>query len=113
MSGMAHMKKYSAHHFVPAVDYIQANRIRLRAMEDMEKVMAGIDAYVTPMFVGSSNFITNITGHPEVIVPSGFNDGGTPVSISCVGKLYSETEPLALAHAFQNATDFHLKHPVF
>ena len=80
-------------------------------MEEMGKVMAGIDAYVTPTFVGPTNFITNITGHPEVIVPSGFNDKGTPVSISFVGKLYGETEPLALAHAFQIATDFHLKHP--
>ncbi|MFC1508681.1 amidase [Candidatus Omnitrophota bacterium] len=111
MNEMDYNNFFSGYHFVSAVDYIQANRVRLRAMEEMEKAMGGIDAYVTPTFVGPTNIITNITGHPEVIVPSGFNDKGTPVSISFVGKLFGEEKILALAHNFQKTTDFHLKYP--
>ncbi|MCE5251451.1 amidase [bacterium] len=105
------LKRYPAYHLVPAVDYIQANRARTHAMKAMEAVMADIDAYVTPTFVGPTNWLTNITGHPEVIVPHGFNERGCPVSISFVGRLYDEATLLALARTYQNATGFHLKHP--
>jgi len=97
---------FRRHRFVPAVEYIQANRARTLLMQRMDEVMADID-----VFVGSSLGLTNLTGHPEVVIPNGFRENGTPVSISFTGKLFGETEALALAHAYQQATGFHLKHP--
>jgi len=96
---------------IPAVEYIQANRARTMLMGEMEAVMDGIDVFVTPSYGGSVLLTTNLTGHPAVIVPNGFRENGTPVSISFIGKLFGEGELLAAAKAYQDATDFHLRHP--
>ncbi|HEX6559906.1 MAG TPA: amidase [Longimicrobiales bacterium] len=97
--------------FIPAVEYIQANRVRTLLMQEMAKAMAEIDVFVTPSFGGNVLLLTNLTGHPAVVVPSGFAQDGTPVSISFIGRLYGEAELLAVAKAYQDATGFHLKHP--
>ncbi len=97
--------------FVPAVEYIQANRARYLVIQAMEKMMANIDVYVTPSFGGSNLLLTNLTGHPCVVVPNGFDKKGSPISISFVGRLYDEAATLALAKIYQDATDFHQKHP--
>ena len=115
--------------FIPAVEYIQASRARRLAMQAVAKVFDGFDVIVAPT---SSNqlVITNLTGNPAVILPNGFrgqgapkpptddpgdfqNVGGpgTPVSLTFLGKLYGEAKLLALARAYQNATEFHHKHP--
>jgi len=97
---------------IPAVEYIQANRLRTKVMAAMAERMTDIDVYVTPSFVGDNLLLTNLTGHPQVVLPNGFKESGSPTSISFVGRLYGETETLALAKAYQDATDFHTKHPV-
>ncbi len=97
---------------VPAVEYIQANRARTLLLEAMAEVMSEVDVYVTPSYGGSNLTLTNLTGHPCVVLPNGFREDGTPTSISFIGKLYGESETLAVARAYQEATDFHLRHPV-
>jgi Asp-tRNA(Asn)/Glu-tRNA(Gln) amidotransferase A subunit family amidase len=97
--------------FIPAVEYIQANRVRTMLMGAMEAAMDGVDVFITPSYGGSVLLTTNLTGHPAVTVPAGFRDDGTPVSISFIGRLYGEAELLAVARAYQEATGFHRKHP--
>lgn len=97
--------------FIPAVEYIQANRIRTLLMAEMARRMAGLDVYVAPSFGGNNLLLTNLTGHPAVVVPNGFNDKGSPTSISFIGNLFEEAKTLRVALAFEEATDFHLKHP--
>lgn len=97
--------------FIPAVEYIQANRVRTLLMQEMAKAMQDVDVFVTPSYGGNVLLLTNLTGHPAVVLPSGFNADGTPVSVSFVGQLYGEAELLAVAKAYQDATDFHLKRP--
>jgi Asp-tRNA(Asn)/Glu-tRNA(Gln) amidotransferase A subunit family amidase len=97
---------------IPAVEYIQANRIRTVVMQKMADLMETIDVYVSPTYGGGNLLLTNLTGHPSVVVPEGFRKDGTPVSITFTGKLYGEGATLAVARAFQEATDFHRKHPV-
>ncbi|MFQ5770154.1 MAG: amidase family protein [bacterium] len=99
-------------HMIPAVEYIQANRVRTKVMAAMAELMSQIDVYVVPSFGGSNLLLTNLTGHPAVVLPNGFTEKGTPTSISFIGKLFGEAETLAVAKAYQDATDFHLKHPV-
>jgi Asp-tRNA(Asn)/Glu-tRNA(Gln) amidotransferase A subunit family amidase len=96
---------------IPAVEYLRANRIRTLVMQEMEEALAGVDAYVVPSFGGDHLLMTNLTGHPGVVVPNGFAADGTPTSITFMGRLYGESEALALAHAYQQATDFHLRRP--
>jgi Asp-tRNA(Asn)/Glu-tRNA(Gln) amidotransferase A subunit family amidase len=100
---------FRASRFIPAVEYIQANRVRYLIMQDMQKI--DVDVYVAPSFGGDNLLLTNLTGHPCVVLPNGFNDEGSPTSISFIGRLYGEATLLAVAKAYQDATDFHLKHP--
>ncbi len=97
--------------FIPAVEYIQANRVRYALIQDMGRLMQDIDLYVTPSFGGDNLLLTNLTGHPCVVVPNGFSTRGTPTSISFVGQLFGEAKLLAAARAYQESTDFHRKHP--
>lgn len=96
--------------FIPAVDYINANRVRTQVMRTWEKLMDSVDVIVAPTNSGQL-LATNLTGHPAVILPHGFRENGTPLSLTFVGRLFDEATLLRMAHAYQQATDFHLKHP--
>lgn len=96
---------------IPAVEYIQANRVRRLAMQEMRKTLAGLDAYISPTFGGANLLLTNLTGHPAVVLPIGFRADRTPTSLSICGNLFREDAALALAHAFQRVTDFHRQRP--
>jgi Asp-tRNA(Asn)/Glu-tRNA(Gln) amidotransferase A subunit family amidase len=95
------------------VEYIQANRVRYLAMQEMQKILAqaGVEVYVAPSFGGDNLLLTNLTGHPCVVLPNGFDEKGHPRSISFMGRLYGEAAVLAVANAYQTGTDFHEKHP--
>ena len=95
----------------PAVEYVQATRLRTVVMRQMADTMSDLDAYVVPTFGGKNSLLTNLTGHPAVCVPNGFRKNGTPTSIEFVGALYAEGKLLALAHAYQYATRLHLARP--
>ena len=96
---------------VPAVEYIQANRVRTMLMHAMAEILSEIDVYVAPSRVGDNLLLTNLTGHPCVVLPNGFRKDGTPTSITFMGNLFGEAETLAVARAYQDATGFHKKHP--
>lgn len=96
---------------IPAVEYINANRARRLLMQMMDEMLKEIDLYVAPTFGGGSLLATNLTGHPAVVLPNGFREDGTPTSITFTGKLYDEGRLLAVAGAYQKATNHHLKYP--
>ena len=98
--------------FIPAVDYIRANRVRTLAIAAMDRLMREVEVLVVPSFGGDMLLLTNLTGHPAVVLPDGFRTSdGTPTSLSFIGRPYGETDLLAVAHAFQQATGFHLRRP--
>lgn len=97
--------------FVPAVEYIQANRARTILMEEMLEAIQDVDVYVSPSFVGGNLLLTNLTGHPSVVVPNGFTADGMPTSITFNGHLFEEGLVLSLARAYQRHTDFHRQKP--
>jgi Asp-tRNA(Asn)/Glu-tRNA(Gln) amidotransferase A subunit family amidase len=96
---------------LPAVEYVQMNRLRMLMMQQMEVALREVDVYVAPHGGGPNNSATNLTGHPAVTVPNGFDDDGKPTGILFVGKLYGEADMLGVAKAYQDATDFHLQYP--
>ncbi|MCX6572133.1 MAG: amidase [Candidatus Aminicenantes bacterium] len=97
---------FRQHELVPAVQYIQANRARYRLMEAYHEFFKDMD-----VLVGSALGPTNLTGHPEVAFPQGFDSKGQPAVLRLTGRLFGEADILLLAHAFQQKTDFHLKRP--
>lgn len=97
--------------FIPAVEYIQANRHRTRLINAMATMFEDIDLYVAPSFEGDNLLLTNLTGHPCVVLPNGFDEEGAPVSITFVGNLFDEATVAAVAWKFQQEAGYHLQHP--
>ena len=101
--------------FIPAVEYINAQRHRTILMQEVNKVVQKFDAIICPSrgAEGNQSAITNLTGHPVVCVPTGFDKKyNLPTGISFVGKLYDEASILKIAAAYQDATNWNKMHPV-
>jgi Asp-tRNA(Asn)/Glu-tRNA(Gln) amidotransferase A subunit family amidase len=151
--GFAWPNTFRSAHFVPAVDYINANRARALLMKQWWDLFKAFDVIVTPTGGTGQLQQTNLTGNPAVIVPNGFREAPplgpgtaaavppgapatptpapaapadtarrapqpaaaprplTPVSLTFLGPLFEDEKALALAHAYQKATDFHLRRP--
>ncbi len=97
--------------FIPAVEYLQANRQRSLLIEAMHALFKDYEVIIAPSNRGRQLLITNLTGHPAVSVPNGFDKKGRPTSFTLLGNLYDEGSILALARAYQQATDFEEKRP--
>jgi Asp-tRNA(Asn)/Glu-tRNA(Gln) amidotransferase A subunit family amidase len=102
---------FRAARFIPAVEYLRAQRLRTVLIQEMARVMENIDVYVAPSDDDTNLRLTNLTGHPAVVVPDGFSTNGMLTSISFVGKLFGEAKLLAAAKAYQDATGFQSRHP--
>jgi len=124
---------------VPAVEYLQTQRVRALVMRQFADVVSKFDVYIAPyinMRAGGAGGaggggragegtppaqppsairehfqVANLCGYPAVSVPNGFTADGKPTSITFLGRLYAEAEILALARAYQERAGFHLKHP--
>ena len=104
--------------FVPAVEYVQMNRLRVDLMEQAHATLQDLDVLVSPSFGGDTLGITNLTGHPCVCVPNalrpveeGPEARRQPGSISFIAPLYQDQHALTLAHAVQQETDIHTRRP--
>lgn len=102
---------FRASRFIPAVEYINASRVRTLLIQEMQKLMSTIDLYIAPTNESESNLLTNLTGHPCVVLPNGFSDKETPTSITFIGRLFDEGRLIAFAKLYQDATGYHTKHP--
>jgi len=113
---------------VSGADVVQAQRHRRVLTEQMSAVLASYDAILCATAAGvppplakvddgpwrRTHPITapfNLTGHPAIAVPAGFNEAGLPLSIQLVGKTFDEATLLSIAHAYEQAHDWHRKHP--
>ena len=99
--------------FVPAVEYINAQRHRYTLMQKVNEVMQQYDVIICPSRGdGNQSAITNLTGNPVVCVPTGFDKRlNLPTGISFVGNLYDEATILSIAQAYQKATNWDETHP--
>lgn len=115
---------FRAARFIPAIDYINANRARLRLMRELDALFRKVDVIVTPS-ESQQLIATNLTGHPAVILPNGFRGDdvpalrkydrgggpGTPVSLTFLGRLFDDARLCAFARAYQEQTGWHRKRP--
>jgi Asp-tRNA(Asn)/Glu-tRNA(Gln) amidotransferase A subunit family amidase len=106
---------FRAGRFIPAAEYVQANRIRTLLIQAVDRMFreSRIDLYVAPSLEGDNLLMTNLTGHPSITVPDGFTDKGLPVSFTFTGRLFDEGTIIAVAKKYQEATGFHRKHPAW
>jgi Asp-tRNA(Asn)/Glu-tRNA(Gln) amidotransferase A subunit family amidase len=104
---------FRAARFIPAAEYINANRHRYLLMQKVNAVIEKYDVIICPTWVGNQSAITNLTGHPAISIPTGFNKQHTPTSITLIGKLYDEATILAIAKVYQDATKWGSMHPPF
>ena len=102
---------FRASRFIPAVEYINANRIRYMIIQENQKLMDKVDLYIAPSWEGNSSLLTNLTGNPCVVIPTGFTKKGELTSITFLGRLFDEGKIIEVAKALQDATDYHKKHP--
>ncbi|MBJ6117291.1 amidase [Pontibacter sp. BT310] len=102
---------FRAGRFIPAVEYLQAQRVRTLLVQQMQEKMKDIDVYISPSFGSNNLVVTNLTGHPCVVVPNGFQKNGMPTTITFIGKLFGEAELLAFAKLYQDITPHEEKHP--
>jgi len=97
--------------FIPAVQYIQANRLRYKLIQEMYAVMKQYDVIITPSLTGNQLLLTNLTGNPCVVVPNGFDKKKHPTSICFIGNLYDEASLLSFAKIYQDVTDHDNQRP--
>jgi Asp-tRNA(Asn)/Glu-tRNA(Gln) amidotransferase A subunit family amidase len=104
---------FRASRFVPAVEYLQAARQRNVLIEEMHELFQNYDVIVTPSFGGNQLQITNLTGHPALCMPNGFNSNGSPTSITFLANLFEEEKLIMLGRAFQENTKHQSQKPPY
>lgn len=97
---------YRSNRFVPAVEYLRAQQARRLMMRKFEAEFGDFDAMVTTGIGNATIRTTNLTGHPQVIIPFGER------SVSLVGRLYEDDRLCALAWALQQTQNYHRMRPV-
>lgn len=93
--------------FIPAVEYLQANRHRSKLIEEFHQMIKDYDVVISPTFAGRQMLITNLTGHPALSLPNGFDEKGRPTSITLLGNYFGEDKMIALAEAYQKQYQYH------
>jgi Asp-tRNA(Asn)/Glu-tRNA(Gln) amidotransferase A subunit family amidase len=104
---------FRAARFIPAVEYINANRHRYSLIQKVNEVIEKYDVIICPTWAGNQAAITNLTGNPAISIPTGFNKNNTPTSITLVGNLYDEATLLEVAKIYQDATEWNKMHPEY
>ncbi|HSJ66400.1 MAG TPA: hypothetical protein VK921_01945, partial [Anditalea sp.] len=104
---------FRAARFIPAVEYIQASRMRSILIEEMHELIKEYDVIITPSFAGPQLLITNLTGHPALFLPNGFTSEGSPTSITFLANLFEEEKLVMLGRAYQDATEWNKRRPAY
>lgn len=102
---------FRASRFIPAVEYIQANRHRSLLIEEVHALFKDYDVIVTPSFGGNQLQVTNLTGHPALCMPNGFDANGNPTSITFLANLFDEEKLIMLGRAYQEGSQWQKKRP--
>jgi Asp-tRNA(Asn)/Glu-tRNA(Gln) amidotransferase A subunit family amidase len=104
--------EFRASRFIPAVEYLRANRIRRQLMVETDRLMGTVDLLVHPSRDDDVVMFSNLTGHPAVVAPWGARENGAPDSVTFMGRLHDDERLLAFVRAWQGRTGHHRRHPV-
>jgi Asp-tRNA(Asn)/Glu-tRNA(Gln) amidotransferase A subunit family amidase len=96
---------------VPAIELVQVERLRRRAMEWMRTCMGDADALLCPPFAGGMLVITNATGYPSLVQRAGFADARTPTTVTLIGRPFDESTLVSLGSAIEQRLDLQRRQP--
>lgn len=102
---------FRAAHFIPAVQYVQANRVRTVTKRRLHELFQQVDVFLVPPMTEAALVTTNLTGHPAVTIPIGGPDQGPQDGLAIIGALWREDLALRVAHAWQVASQVHRRRP--
>lgn len=110
--------------------YLKAQKIRTLLRNDFLRAFEKVDAILTPTTANTAfrkgekssdplamyledcyTVSVNLAGLPGISLPCGFDKNGLPIGLQLIGKPFEEASLLSIAHSFEQAHDFHLKHP--
>ena len=97
--------------FIPAVEYIQASRLRTQLIAEFMEIFKKVDVIVCPSWGGNQLLMTNLTGHPALLIPNGFDKKGMPTSITFIADWYKEADLLLVGSTYQKKVEFYKQHP--
>lgn len=121
--------------FIPATEYVHAQRVRSKAAADVRSALAGLDALLLPavamaaypigqqmvdlggedesVLLAMTRYtpLFNLTGHPALVLPCGFNQAGMPIGLQIVGRNFDDAMVLRVAHTYESLTEWHKKRP--
>lgn len=94
---------FRAARFIPAVEYLQANRIRTRLVNGMQAMFAqnDVDVVLAPCFSGDQLLASNLSGHPSMVLPVGMDDEGMPQGLCLLARPFHEGDLLVAARGVQ------------
>lgn len=122
---------------ISAVDYLHALGVRREVQRDFDAAFDRVDAILAPAspivapLLGQDEVIiageaepvrsallrlnrpANLTGHPAISIPCGFTAEGLPIGLQLIGPRWGEARLLAIALAYEEATEWHKRQPVF
>jgi aspartyl-tRNA(Asn)/glutamyl-tRNA(Gln) amidotransferase subunit A len=109
-----------------AADYVRARRQVETLRREIKSVFVNVDLLITPTMKtpppklgapgaagggGNNNAVFDILGLPTISIPCGFSASGLPIGLQISGAPFAESTVLALAHAYEQATDWHTRKP--
>lgn len=116
-----------------ALEHARLNLLRARVKGEIERLLATVDLLLMPvMGIATPSLAAmkaagrspqtvaarlrytaplDMSGHPALTLPGGVSADGVPVGFQIVGRAFDEAAILAAGHAYQHATDWHLKRP--
>ncbi|NNF43934.1 MAG: amidase [Phycisphaerales bacterium] len=97
--------------FIPAIEYLQADRFRRKVAAMMAERFQDVDAIISPSYAASLLLITNCTGHPSLTIRAGFRDDDTPRGITLWGRLFDEGTLLTIGAALERELDVANRRP--
>ncbi|MBD8524619.1 amidase [Pseudomarimonas arenosa] len=102
---------FRAARFIPAVEYLQANRLRLRLVQQINRMLADFDVVFSPCWANDQSLITNLTGHPSIFVPHGIGANNLPTGICLIANAFDEGRLITAARSLQQLNTFHHQRP--
>ena len=120
----------------PAQAYNKAQKVRSLLRQEILSALEEVDVLALPAGIGAAPLVEsvpgvqskeqsmanlkarisftgpfNLAGVPAICVPCGFTESGLPLGIQVVGKPFAEETLFRVAHAYEQATDWHTRRP--
>ena len=130
MTNTSRADRFRVSRMIPAVDYLQSQRMRSIMMRELAVATAGVDVYLAPSTNGGPrppegatapqppssvsqrhSQMANLACYPGLALPNGLAASGAPTSVLFMAQPFNEAKLLAVAKAYQAATTFHLAQP--